>query len=112
MGDTEWQRVYREEAHVLGRVGRALAEAELPSIEVRLPRALGEQAVAAWERTGNEGELEPETFEQRTQRRRAATLALIGLSIVSVGRWEGDEVIVELHPDLIGVALDAADDVN
>jgi hypothetical protein len=47
----------------------------------------------------------------RVQRQRAGTLGLIGLSIKELGRVEGDEVIVDLSPDLIGVALDAADDL-
>jgi len=55
--------------------------------------------------------LDPETFEQRVQRHRAATLALIGLSIVNGGHWEADEMVVELGPDLIGVAVDASDDL-
>jgi hypothetical protein len=78
---------------------------------VRLPRALAEKAVAAWKREGDEGPLDPETFEQRILRYRAGTLGLIWLSISELGRWDGDEVVVELSPDLIGMALDAADDL-
>jgi hypothetical protein len=72
---------------------------------------LAEAAVTAWEREANEGPLDPETFEQRVQRHRAGTLGLIGLSIVNGGRWEDDEVFVELSPDLIGMAVDASDDL-
>lgn len=86
--ETMWQRQYREDSVVLGEVGRVLAQAGLPSIEVRLPRRLAEAAVRAWQREGNEGPLHPETFEQRVQRHRAGTLGLIGLSIVNGGRWE------------------------
>jgi len=57
------------------------------------------------------GSLDPETFEQRVQRHRAATLALIGLSIVNDGRWEGDVMVVELSPTFVGVAVDASDDL-
>lgn len=96
---------------MLGELGWVLANAELPRVEVRLPRSLGERAVAAWERDGNEGPLDPESYEQRVQRHRAGTLGLIGLSIVNGGRWEGDEVVVGLSPDLIGVAVDASDDL-
>ena len=103
--------MYREDAGVLGEVGWALANSELPRVEVRLPRRLAEAAVAAWKRDDNDGPLDPETVEQRIQRHRAATLALIGLSIVNGGRWETDEVVVELSPDLIGVAVDASDDL-
>jgi hypothetical protein len=102
--------MYRADAEVLGQLGEVLAQAELPRIEVRLPRLVAESAVAAWEREDGEG-VDPETFEQRVQRHRAGTLALIGLSIVNAGRWEGDEVAVALSPDLIGVAVDAADDL-
>jgi hypothetical protein len=109
--EREWQRLYREDAGVLGEVGWTLANSELPRVEVRLPRRLAEAAVAAWERDDTEGPLDPETLGQRIQRHRAATLALIGLSIVNGGRWETDEVVVELSPDLIGVAVDASDDL-
>ncbi len=53
-----------------------------------------------------------ETFEQRVQRLRAGTLALIGLSIVERGRREGDEVVVDLGWGLIGAAVEAGDDVR
>jgi hypothetical protein len=80
-------------------------------VEVRLPRALGERAVAAWERAGNKGPLDSQNYEPRVLRHRAGTLGLIGLSIVERGRWDGDEVVASLGPDLIGVAIDAADDL-
>jgi hypothetical protein len=111
MEETEWQRQYRDDAQVLGELGWSLARAELPAMEVRLPRALGERAVAAWERAGDEGPLDSENYEQRVLRHRAGTLGLIGLSIVERGRPDGDEVVVWLGPDLIGVAIDAADDL-
>jgi hypothetical protein len=69
------------------------------------------KAVAAWERDDTEGDLDSETYEQRVQRHRAGTLALIGLAISERGRWEADEVVVELHPEELGVAMDAADDL-
>jgi hypothetical protein len=102
---------YREDAQVLGEVGWSLSRAELPLVEVRLPRALGAKAVAAWEREGNEGPLDPDSYEQRVQRHRAGTLRLIGLSIVERGRWDGEQVVVPLGPGLIGAAVDAADDL-
>ncbi|MFI4992102.1 MAG: hypothetical protein ACHQCH_00605 [Solirubrobacterales bacterium] len=80
-------------------------------MEVRLPRRLAERAVAAWERDDGEGPLDPETYEQAAQRHRAATLSLIGLNIAEHGRWEGDEVVVELDPVFIGNAVDATDDL-
>jgi hypothetical protein len=63
MAETEWQRQYREDARVLGELGWVLANSELPRVEVRLPRSLGEQAVAAWERDGDEGPFDPESYE-------------------------------------------------
>jgi hypothetical protein len=108
-GERTWQRLWREDALALGEVGEVWAAADLPRIEVRLPRALAERAVAAWERDDDEGLLGTETFEQRTLRHRAGTLALIGLGVTERGRWEGDEVVVELHPDVIGSAVDASD---
>jgi hypothetical protein len=111
MEETELQHQHRDDAQVLGELGWSFSRAELPAVEVRLSRALAEKAVAAWERDGNEGPLDPESYEQRVQRHRAGTLGLIGLSIVERGRWEGDEVVVPLGPDLIGIAVDAADDL-
>lgn len=109
--ESKWQHLYRSEARMLGELGSILASASLPQVEVRLPRELAEQAIAAWEREHNEDSLDPETYEQRTQRHRAATLSLIGLTITERGRWVGDEGIVELDPTFIGLAVDAADDL-
>ena len=109
MGETETQKTWRGDARVLGEVGAVLLGQSLPQVEVRLPRRLAEQAVAAWERDDGGGPLEPETSEQAARRLLAGTLALIGLSITERGRWEGDEVVVELDPALIGPAVDAAD---
>jgi hypothetical protein len=95
---------------VLAALGSHVAAKKLPDVEVRIPRALADTAVAAWERDDH-GPLDPEDLEQRIQRHRASSLALIGLSIVNGGRSHDDEVIVGLHPGLIGDALTAADDL-
>ena len=110
MGETPTQRQYRDDALVLGELGWHLPNSKLPRVTVRLPRALAEKAVAAWERE-NEGEPDPEDYGQRAQRHRAATLALIGLSITNDGEWTDDEVEVPLDPSFIGIAVDAADDL-
>jgi hypothetical protein len=81
----------------------------LPQVEFRLPRTLAEQAVAAWERDDGQGPLDPEASEETARRLLAGTLALIGLSITERGRWEGDEVVVEIDPAFIGSAVNAAD---
>lgn len=112
MAATDWNELYVREARTLGRIGQLLARAELPRVEVRLPRELAEAAAAAWEREGDEsaGPLD-ETCEQRLARRRAAALSLIGLAIKERGRWNGDEMVVDLNPVFIGNAADAADDL-
>ena len=110
MGETEEQRRYRRDALALGEIGAHWAKSEMPRVEVRLPRVLAEKAATAWEQDPNgEGPLGPEDFEQRLQRHRAATLSLIGLFVVSYGRWDGDELVVKLSADLFGLAVDASD---
>jgi hypothetical protein len=69
---------------------------------------VAQAALEAWQ-DDDEGGPDPESYEQRAIRHRAATLSLIGLSIERSGRDDGDVVVVELRPDLIGNALDAAD---
>lgn len=109
MADSESQRRYRQDAVVLGEIGWHLVRSELPMVQVRLPRSLAEKAVAAWERDEDTGPLNTEDLEQRTQRHRAATLALIGLSIVKGGVWDRDEVVVPVSPEVIGISVDASD---
>ncbi|HWF52512.1 MAG TPA: hypothetical protein VG294_17855 [Solirubrobacteraceae bacterium] len=109
--DTASQQVYRREARILAELGAVLARASLAPIEVRLPRPLAEQAVAAWDREEDEGPLDPESYEQYVQRGRAATLSLIGLCIAQGGRWEDDSVVVDLPPTFVGAACDAADEL-
>lgn len=89
MPENEWQTIYREEARILGKIGAVLVRADMPEIEVRLPRGLVEAAVSAWERVGDEsaGPID-ETCEQRLERHRAAALSLVGLSITERGRWQ------------------------
>jgi hypothetical protein len=110
MEETDRQRLYREEARLLGQIGEALAKFDLPKVTVRLPSSLAQAAVAAWQRD-DEGEPDPESYEQRVARHRAGALALIGLAVEEGGRYEGDLVVVDLSPDLIGLAVDAADDL-
>lgn len=109
--ENECQRRYREDSRVLGELGAVLARADVPRFKVRLPRSLAELAIAAWERNEDEGTDDPESYEQRAQRLRAVALALIGLSLQERGRWEGEEAVVDLSVELIGAALDAADDL-
>jgi hypothetical protein len=110
VSETDRRQLYREEARLLGEIGAVLAGADLPMVTVRLPSALAEAALAAWQRDDDE-ELDPESYEQRVVRHRAGALALIGLAVEERGRAEGTEVVVDLTPDVIGSALDAADDL-
>jgi len=108
----ERQEVWRRDARILGEVGKVLLGASLPKVEVHLPRALAEDAVAAWSRDDDDtSPLGHETCEQRIERRRAATLALIGLSITEGGRWDDTEVVVDLDPEDVGMAMEAVDDL-
>src|SRR5579859_2012518 len=109
--ESDIQRTYESDAKVLGELGRVLASLPLAQIQVRLPKALAEQAVTAWNREENSGPLGPETCEQRLQRHRAGTLGLIGLTIAERGKWTSAEVVVHLDPVFIGLAVDAADDL-
>ena len=112
MAESRLHELYRKEAGVLGRVGHVFAAIEMPQIEVRLPRDVAEAAVAAWERDDDESAgPTSETCEQRVVRSRAATLALIGLTITERGHWTDDEVVVALDPVFIGNAVEAADDL-
>jgi len=109
--ETDQQRVYREDAGVLAELGDVVARADIPRFEVRLPRRLAELAVRAWERDDDEAATpDPETCEQRVHRDRAAVLALIGIGIQERGRWEADEVVVDLDAVFLADAITAADD--
>ncbi|GHE84562.1 hypothetical protein GCM10017786_15360 [Amycolatopsis deserti] len=95
---------YRQDSEVLAAIGTAIGEHR---ITVRLPRALADAAVAAWQRD----ETEPvavETPEQWALRDRAADLALIGLAVSERGRPDGEFVTVDLDLGTAGAAARAA----
>ena len=92
------------EADTLAELGAVLRTADLPEVEVRLPRELADRAVRAWERR-DEGELGDETGAQREIRHRAGTLALIGLLISEYSLPDGDDVLVTLPVEFIGAAI-------
>jgi hypothetical protein len=105
---------YAADAAVLGQIGRAIFP-QPTRVKVRLPRALADLAVAAWARDEadeDHASASEETPEQATARRRAGTLALIGLSIEQAGGGPpaGEDVLVGLDAWNVGSALDAADD--
>ncbi len=112
MDESKWQAVYREEARLLAKIGAELERQDFPSIEVRLPRALAEAALATWRGDYETESTATENYEQYTYRHRAAAFSLIGLTIENSGRWDADEMIVSLQPDLIGEALAAADELR
>lgn len=104
-------RVWAEDAQTLAEIGRHLF-LQPTRISVRLPRALAERAVAAWQRNEDTGALAPETAKERETRHRAGTLSLIGVSIEERAVAQGDEVVVEVDAWYIGEALEAANDAG
>ncbi len=96
---------------LLAEIGAALVE-QPTELNVRLPRALADAAVSAWQRDDERLEDAVETKEQRTVRHRAVSLALIGEALEDSGREEGNEVIVKLDAWFIGDALRAHDDLD
>ncbi|MEE1821488.1 hypothetical protein PUR61_04635 [Streptomyces sp. BE20] len=82
-------------------------DAQVGRVTVRLPRAVAEAAVDAWERD-EVGDLGEETHEQYALRGQAGDLALIGLVISERGRWEGEEVLIDLDVASAGAAVRAS----
>jgi hypothetical protein len=111
MTEPDWKSIYRRDAELLGKIGATLAQTALPKIQVRLPKALARAAVEAWERDGNEAGPGEETMYERVHRHRAGTLGLIGLAVQRDGRDWGEETVVKLAPELVGLAIEAADDL-
>jgi hypothetical protein len=99
----QWNR----DGAVLAEIGHALFRQSL-GVSVRLPRQLAEAAVASCDRESSDQPLPDETSNQTATRKRAAALALIGLSVQNASVEEGDDV-VELDAWFIGQALDAAE---
>ena len=96
------------EVEVLARIGQYLFHQDL-RVSVRLPAALADDALAAWQREDSTGALEPETQARRASRHQAGDLALIGLALKERASLESDQVQVELDAWQIGSALNAAD---
>ena len=97
---------------MLGLIGTTFRAARLATIRVTVPAALAERAVAAWHENHDGPVPEPEHPDDRVRRHRAGTLALIGLNITERGQLDADgNTVVDLSPELVGVAMDAADDV-
>lgn len=79
------------------------------SLTVRLPADLAGQALAAWQRD-EAGQPGPESDRQKSARQRAASLALIGLSVEQTGRPDGSGIVCELGASIIRAALEAVDE--
>lgn len=102
-----------EESRTLGEVGAILRGMDLPRIRVVIPQRLAQQAVAAWQREDDEVIGQPEDPAGRIRRHRAGTLALIGLAITERGQQDvNGDIEVDLDPELLGVAMDSADDLG
>ncbi|MFG2910179.1 hypothetical protein ACGF13_34645 [Kitasatospora sp. NPDC048286] len=106
MDDQDQYDRYRADSKVLAAIGARL-DTQYPTLTVRLPKDLARAAVAAWDRD-ELGDVGEETHEQYALRGDAGELALIGLAISERGREEGDEVVVDLHIDSIGLAVQAS----
>jgi hypothetical protein len=102
--------VWQADEQVLAEIG-GLLFLQVTEVEVRLPRLLADQAVAAWQREDEvDGPFPDESCEERIVRHRAGALALIGAALEDGGRAEEDEVVVRLDAWFIGDALNAAGD--
>jgi hypothetical protein len=108
--DEEFE-TWKADAALLARIGRIIFDQQT-ELEVRLPRALADQLVAVWERTGSEGELPPESPEQKRIRNDASSAALIGEAILEGGRADGHDVVFKVDAWFVGNALSAADDAG
>ncbi|WP_031079197.1 hypothetical protein [Streptomyces sp. NRRL S-118] len=106
MADHDQYERYLEDSEVLAAIGTQV-DAQVGRVAVRLPRPVAEAAVAAWERDEADDPGE-ESHEQYALRDRAAELALIGLAISQRGRWERDELVIDLDVDSAGAALRAS----
>lgn len=91
---------------MLAAIGTEL-EGQVGRIGVRLTRSLAESAVAAWNRE-EAGEIGEESREEYELRDDAAALALIGLAVSERGKWEGEQVTVDLDVVQVAAALLAA----
>jgi hypothetical protein len=110
VGDDRYE-TWARDSGVLAQIGLAVFS-QPTRIAVRLPRALADEALAAWRRDDDGVPIPPETADQRAVRLRAATLALIGLSIETGGMWDENEVVVDLEAWYITDAYGAADEAG
>lgn len=107
---------YRRDSAALMKLGAELVAQRdaMPSIPVSIPRVLAEMAVKSWEWEQPEGyeTFGPASPQERLERGRSATLAMIGMKIEHDGVWRDDHVEVALDPWHLGLALEASDDAE
>jgi hypothetical protein len=103
--------IWKRDAALLAQIGRLFFD-QRTEVRVRIPKVLADEAVAAWERTGSEEELPPESPDQRRIRTDASSAALIGESIKETGMAEGGDVVFTVDAWFVGNALTAADDAG
>jgi hypothetical protein len=113
MGMEHVRATWKADENVLAQIGADLF-AQPTEVEVRIPCALADAAVRAWQRdevdVDDEYDVDTETCEERIVRHRAGALALIGLALDERGLTDGDAMTVSLDAWFIGDALNAADD--
>jgi hypothetical protein len=112
MATDDLRERWNRDAHVLAQIGAELF-AQTTRLTVRLPKALADEALDAWNREDVESsdDEREESADEQSDRHRAGSLALIGAAIEKRGAADGDEhVTVELDAWFVGHALDAADD--
>ncbi|XVU27992.1 hypothetical protein ACQPZJ_13370 [Actinoplanes sp. CA-054009] len=91
---------------MLAAIGARL-EPQVSRVSVRLPRALAESAVAAWDREETDG-IGEESREEYELRDDATELAWIGLAASERGVRDAEEVVVDLDVAQVAAALRAA----
>ena len=111
MADDDAYKQWLVDGGVLAQIGAEFAK-QATGVEVRLPRALADLAVASWQRDDELEDLDAESTDQRAIRYRAAALSLIGATLEVAGQPDGDEVVVRLDAWFVGDALNAADDAG
>jgi len=111
MADDDAYKQWLVDGGVLAQIGAEFAK-QATGVEVRLPRALADLAVASWQRDDELEDLDAESTDQRAIRCRAAALSLIGATLEVAGQPDGDEVVVRLDAWFVGDALNAADDAG
>jgi hypothetical protein len=113
MSGEELRERWDNDALALAQIGASLFP-QPTRVTVKIPAALAEAAVTAWNREDiDEDPDREESAEEATSRARAGSFALIGAAIEKRGEPTDDgHVSLDLDAWFIGHALDAADDAG